>query len=319
MVEEDIFCATDVFARLKSSLSTAKPVDILSPKGNLLVGVELQDDDVDSQNESSSDSGSAPMSDEPSLETEARVEIEDALDMDAAFSTEEASNAFPKTIVVKGKPLSKSRALAMYSKYRTFRTSTDRLKRVQHVGRYSPQQSINDPSSSHLADTEPEQEVLIIHDPIATVVCCEGQIWLCIGEVNTIRIDGCPVEEVSLHLLMEDTVSISFQLLGLRTSTSAEDTSSLYDWRTFTIPEVTFTVPGRFVETVNPAVAATTSQPSNIFYLLDSAFLVALSAGLIARLSLADLKTTPKIAPSKEFPYRELGGASLQLCLHQLY
>ncbi|RXW13089.1 hypothetical protein EST38_g12763, partial [Candolleomyces aberdarensis] len=310
-VEKDVPRAADVFAKLKSSLSTAKPIDILSPKGALLIDIALQDDDDDSQNESESRSA---MPNEFS-EIEAQVEIEDMLDVDAASSAEgNSTNAIEKTIEVKGKPMLKSRALAMYSKYRTFTTSTDRLKRVQHVGRYTSQSSTSEHPSSHLADIESGEGVIVVHDPVATVLCCESQIWLCIGEVNAICIDGRTVEEISLHLLVEDTVTISFQLLGLRRSTSVEDTSGQYDWRTHSIPEITFTVPGRFIETVNPVIAMAPSQPSTVFYLLDSAFLIALSAGLVARLSLADLKKTPKIALSKEFPYKDLDGKLCFLC-----
>ncbi|TEB26935.1 hypothetical protein FA13DRAFT_1795184 [Coprinellus micaceus] len=168
--------------------------------------------------------------------------------------------------------------------------------------------------STHIAVDDPSAKTLLIHNPIVTILCCEGKAWLCIGEVNAIKVDGASVEEVVFGMLSEEFVSISFQVSGLRPSTSEEDTTAKLDWRTSTFPETTFTVPSRYVEPINPITASLPSKPSLLFYLLDSSFLNALGESLYSKLSVSELKSTPKIALSKDFPYREVGGKACFIC-----
>jgi hypothetical protein len=53
-------------------------------------------------------------------------------------------------------------------------------------------------------------------------------------------------------MLPEKIVSVSYQLLGLRPATSLNDADMNHDWRSYTIPERSFTVPGRLVQAINP-------------------------------------------------------------------
>ena len=144
----------------------------------------------------------------------------------------------------------------------------------------------------------------MVHDPIATLLWCDGKLWLCVGEIVAIKVDGRAVDKVLQHLLKEDNVRISFQLLGLRPSTLEEDPTAIHDWRTYAgTPDSTFSVPGCLLELLNPTVASLPSQPSQLFYLFDSTVLIAISAGLLSRASLDNLKLIPKIALLNPFPY----------------
>jgi hypothetical protein len=73
-----------------------------------------------------------------------------------------------------------------------------------------------------------------------------------------------------------------------------------------TIPEHSFTVPGRLVQAINPTIATQNLNPS--YYLLESSFLVALTTNLTGYLSVSDLKGIQKLTPSNIFPYREVSG-----------
>lgn len=53
-------------------------------------------------------------------------------------------------------------------------------------------------------------------DPISTLIRVEDKFWLCLGEVNGLRVDGRPVDDVSFEMLPEETVTVSYQMLGLR-------------------------------------------------------------------------------------------------------
>ena len=293
---------------------------ILAPHGVLLVGQPLDPDDIDeSLDDASMDNGgTAP---NPTTEEEAassvdnRLEVEDMLAEHAASSRESDSaeplvstRAFGRFISVNGKEVVKSRALAQYSKYRKFVSSTDRLRRVQAVGRYVSAYSSSSKCLSTLSKSTPDTPVLVVSDPIVSLLICDNRAWLSFGEVNGLKIDGDSVEFIPHEILGEATVAISYQLLGLRPATSDDDPTSKHDWRSCrTEREQSFTVAGSLVQPINPDL------PQDIgvgigYYLLDSQVLVALTASLLEKFTAADLKNVPKLAPTKDFPYRERAG-----------
>ena len=84
--------------------------------------------------------------------------------------------------------------------------STDRLKHVQDVSRFVKDISNGGQSEPPLA--EESSEILVLSDPIVTLVRIENQFWLCLGEVNAVRIDGQPASYVTL-ICLEKTLSLS--------------------------------------------------------------------------------------------------------------
>ena len=77
------------------------------------------------------------------------------------------------------------------------------------------------------------------------------------------------------------------------------------------MPEQSFTVPGRLVQSINPSIS--TKDVHSVFYLLESTVLVAFAASIFQTLDDSDLKSIPKMAPTLEFPYCEASGNVLQL------
>ena len=280
-------------------------IDIFSPFGTLLVNIPLEDDDED---ESQEDLAALEVPLEVGLENsriieaDMRVEVEESISQISPNpeASENRSAGISPTVLIKGQEVSKARALAQFSKYRKVASSTDRLKRVQQQGRYS---TLN-PDLYQLPQSE--QLVLAISDPIASFLSSDNRIWLCIGEVNALKVDGKPVEYVPHEMLPEKVVAISYQLLGLRPANTLDDPDMNHDWRSYTIPEHSFTVPGRLVQAINPTIS--TQNLSQAYYLLESSFLVALMANLMGYLSVSDLKGIQKLAPSNTFPYREVSG-----------
>jgi hypothetical protein len=121
--------------------------------------------------------------------------------------------------------------------------------------------------------------------------CCA--LALSIVSESTVSI-SLPVD-----LLQEDTVSISYQLLGLRPATTSEDVDKQikhHDWRSYAISEHTFTVPGRLVQSINLEVSMSTMHHS--YFLLQSTFLVAITASLLQSIVASDLKLAPSISRS---------------------
>lgn len=68
------------------------------------------------------------------------------------------------------------------------------------------------------------------------------------------------------------------------------------------------TVLGHLIQSVNPTASKT--HLIIPFYLLQSTFVVALTASLFQNFTVSDLKTMPKLALTKEYPYRQGSGES---------
>lgn len=116
----------------------------------------------------------------------------------------------------------------------------------------------------------------------------DNRIWLCIGEVNALKVDGKLAKYVPHEMLPEKVVIVSYQLLGLHPATNLNNTDMKNDWQSYTIPEHSFTVPGHLVQAINPTISMRDmAQP---YYLLESSFLVVLTASLMSYLTASDLK-----------------------------
>ena len=107
-------------------------------------------------------------------------------------------------------------------------------------------------------------------------------------------------------MLAEDTVSVSYQMLSLRPATLAEDPDGRYDWRMYMMTKQSFTILGHLLQSINPTTSKT--HLTIPFYLLESTVLVALAASLFQSLTVSDLKNVPKLALTKEYPYRQGSG-----------
>lgn len=151
-----------------------------------------------------------------------------------------------------------------------------------------------------------ESEVLLITDPVATLVHSENQLWLCIGEVNSLKIDGKVVGYIGLDMLSEETVVVSYQILGLRPAMSDNDPELKHDWRTYSMEERSFSAPGKLIQSINLALSVV--HKTMPFYLFESSVIVALTASIFQSLTSSDLKKVPKFAMMKEYPYQATSG-----------
>ncbi|PPR03132.1 hypothetical protein CVT24_008485 [Panaeolus cyanescens] len=309
-----------------SDLTAAcEDVDILAPKGVALYDSPVLDEEVDESLESVAfpSTGPAPLANtelEPNAcedDAEMLVDIENELagslspENPISINAYEDATPFEQHVTVNGKAMPKSRRLALYSRYRKKASSTDRLKRVQEIERYH---SSHQQAATLGTPIDPSAAVVSIHDPIATVLYCDQRVWLCLGEVNSIRVDGQPLYKIPESLLTEKVTTVSFQLLGLRPATTTDDKQGIHDWRTYNCFERTFEVPGKSIQPVDPVIAH--SQAGGPFFLFQTPFLVALAASIFERLTQNELKTVPKIAITTEFPYREHTGKSCFLCVN---
>ncbi|KAG6905140.1 hypothetical protein DXG01_004635 [Tephrocybe rancida] len=295
-----------LLAEILKEVDVCPGADILSPFGKLLVNAPLDDEDIDE----SLDIAEAMPLDVDFLGSDSestRVEVEDLIASDLSEDRDNepvdtssigTPKGFDRFVTIGGKQILKSRALALRSKYRKKSSSTDRLKRVQEIERYSQKPTLDD-SDQHGSSLF-GASCLMNHDPIGTLVVSEGRIWLCVGEINNILHDSQSVDSISLEILAEGTVTVSFQVLGLRPAKSDDDSTLQYDWRSYTLSEEkTCTVPGRFIQPLDaePEISITRSP----FYLMKSSVLVAIAAALFERIQ-PDAKKLTVFKRTREFP-----------------
>ncbi|KAH8995592.1 hypothetical protein EDB83DRAFT_2559207 [Lactarius deliciosus] len=186
--------------------------------------------------------------------------------------------------------------------------STDRLRRVQQQVRYvqsEPETLVGD-TSEELGD------ILMVDNPVATLLSCEDNIFLCIGEVIGIHIGSKAVDHLRLDVLLEDNIRITYQAYSLVCTIPSDDDpdnnthTGKYDWQARSLLPMRFKVPGNLVQPINPAL---TMPPSHTpLYLFETSTLIAFASTLRDRLSKPQLKFIPQMEQTDCFPYRERSG-----------
>ncbi|KAF8970227.1 hypothetical protein BDZ97DRAFT_1652701, partial [Flammula alnicola] len=313
LVEKDCSFAAPILEALEQKGSH----HILAPRGKLLFRLtpeEAGEDDSLDLEEISRPHRPSAISDELD---DNRVEIEDSFveqdHGDTVLSqTADSGRKFDRHIEFEGTRMLKSRALSLYSKRlgKDGPSSTDRLKRVQEVERYAGSTPLS--SAYGTTPSSVSQPLLVIQDPVATVVRCQDHLFLCIGEVNGIKINSdsaiTAVPQADLYELEKITVSI--QVLGLRPSTSDDDISLQNDWRSYRIKELTLHVPGKYIQAMDPEFVS--RGIGQMFYLFQGTFLVGLAAMILGQLTSNNIKELARIPHTDNFPYREHTGTILQ-------
>jgi hypothetical protein len=305
--EEIINMLADDIQSLKDDCAKSPgTIDILSPFGKLLVTQPLDQND----NEDDDDFWCGPISEESPSDSNRIAgagfsqEIEDRM---MEEDVNEAPAAFLRYITTKnGTKVNKARALALCLKDNKTTSSTDRLRRVREVPRFNMTDVVDGYESAFGSPS------LMLGDPIASMLRCEGKIFLSIGEVINITLSNNAVEQVELELLPEDIVSVTYQLVHLTSATELDDPTLKSDWRSkrgMNVLPMQFTAPGRLVSNINPTVVNPKDPRSNVFYLFDSVALINLAAHFNHGVSLADGKKIPTVTRSLVFPYLFKGEA----------
>ncbi|KAF6747646.1 hypothetical protein DFP72DRAFT_821447 [Ephemerocybe angulata] len=274
-------------------------INLLAPSGALLVNVPLEEDDLDESSERFALNANTDPADAAPETSQNADPADPAPETNLNGMTKTPHAAIPShSILVNGKKMRKSKVVAMFSRYRKKVTSWDRLKRVQEMERY---QSAHDQGHEYGSDTR----LLLIHDPIATLIYSDSRLWLAVGEVNGIKFAGKVIDRLGHNLLKEKAAKISFQLVGLRQVDFEDSRDGSEDWRTYMVPGTSYELPGKCIEILSPEFSLSNGKSS---YLLDTQALVATAAALVQRLSPSDLKAMPKRSSTLDYPYRERGG-----------
>jgi hypothetical protein len=294
-------------------LSQVQGVDILSPFGEILVNQRDLEDEYDySELAADYNTSETPILSTEHLSTEASVPYTQEGDMEDAMAEEMPRNQIISEIIIAGQKTTKAKALRHRMMYQTSRASTDRLKCVQHISCFNP--IISESESPELEsstiisfDGTLGAPCLRIGNPIAILVQCEGHVFLAVAQVNRLRFASKnDLHEIAIHLLVDDTAKVDFQILCLISATVENDPEQVHDWCwSFQMESLCENIPGRFAHPINPTISVRT--PGKPTYLFESSFLVALSSSLHQDLLPQDRKILPVVKRSDYFPYRNSG------------
>lgn len=205
-------------------------------------------------------------------------------------------------IVVNDKSTLKPKALHECFLNWTTHTSTDRLKRVQHLPCFT---DTSDPENNLISFDSPlGQPPLHIGNPVASLVQCERMVFLVIGQVNWIMFGGhSDVSALNINLLDDKNTKISYQILRIRPATIADDPGEQHDWIWSLKMELHCeNVPESLIHPLNPTVSVQT--PGQPTYLFASDILLTITASIYGELAPSKFSKIPAVKQTDYFPYQ---------------
>lgn len=213
--------------------------------------------------------------------------------------------AFGRTISVDNGTtmLSKSRALSLLFKYSKTTSSADCLHQVQqqtHFITSQPDTTLQDSYSDN------PDNILFVNNPVASLLSCENNLFLAIGEILALHMGSKSVDHIPLDVILKDTTRITYQVYNLIGTSLDDDNSQLNDWCTRELLSMKFKVPGCLVQPINPVLATPPSHAP--FYLFDTATLVSLTSSLHDQMTKPSLKLIPQALKTHQYPYCEASG-----------
>ena len=107
---------------------------------------------------------------------------------------------------------------------------------------------------------------------------CDQRLFLCIGEVNGLFLNGKSVEDIPVSMLPEKISQVSYQGLRLMPATFSDVPDGKYDWRSSSLFTLSAKVPGVLVQPINPGIA--THIPGNSFFVFETSVLMAIAVNL---------------------------------------
>lgn len=195
--------------------------------------------------------------------------------------------------------------------------STDRLKRVAQMQRYSAATEANDIIAE---DPLSSANILTIDMPIASLLKCEGCTFLCVGEVNDILLDSVSVDEINVDSLYERSVVVSYQMLYLTSATANDDPGLKYDWQSSYRRGTSYNVSGHLIQPIDPGVSAKSGVESAPYYLCKSEMLVGAGALLLQHVAGLSMPIViPTVKQSVDFPYTESKNGKLRTQMYLIH
>ena len=327
--QQAVTCIPDAESIFKQLADGVPNVDMLSPLGTLLVNQRDRECDGEDQGEGNSlDNADDLGLEEPALIPGTTQDSWTPLshthdgDVEDAIADEMPRNNVDSSIIVQGQTTSKAKALRYRMAFRSTRSSTDRLKRVQNIPCFSSTTSMVNPTGDLTSDswgstTSYDSTSLVptlrVGNPVALLVRCDTLVVLALAQVNRLQFASeSNLDELADHLLADPTTKVDCQLLRVVPATIEDDPTHVHDWCWSSHMEATCeNVDGRYVHLLNPAISVL--RPGKPTFLFEGSFLVTLSCSLFQDLQPQDYRRLPVVRRTEFFPYRFEGMLGLHL------
>ena len=233
-------------------------------------------------------------------------ELEDAVAEDQWHSSEAYENSvILHSVEIEGVTMKKSHAISQKFRYAASASSTDWLHHVTQESRFKSTGGLAVPYSQ-TGDASINESILSLLQPIATVVACEGKVFLCIAKVNGLFHDYQPVDTVPLSILSGKGIHVLYQGFCLILASHSDDSDGKHDWRSKDLFRHSAKVPGALVLPINPDL--TSHKLCNAHFLFQSSELMQFATTLSDSVCHSHCKAIPQVSPSDHFPYREQDG-----------
>ena len=145
-----------------------------------------------------------------------------------------------------------------------------------------------------------------MEDPVTVLVVCDGHLFLAIGQVNAIKINGQYCQSVQADLLSKETVTLGLQILQLKSSNLTLANGKQADWVWEHGVEASLSI---LVHRISPDIGRMVledSQPLSV-YAFHSDDLQELAASMYCELCTDELKSLPKVKMTDHYPYHFQG------------
>ncbi|KAI0027218.1 hypothetical protein K488DRAFT_91135 [Vararia minispora EC-137] len=229
-----------------------------------------------------------------------RCEFEDQLQAEAAVS---ANTQFGHMIRVGDITMNKSHTLAAAFQFRTSPNSTDHLRHVQGVSRYL---SNYDEDRTTFSSTDSTGSALYVNHPIATLLLCEGNLFLAIGDIIRLKVHSKRSDHVSISLLNEpQAMQVTYQLLWLVPAPVDNAGSPNPRWQASgLVSRLARTVAGPLVLPINPDLTGTPDGAPAFIFEGEQLLSLAMALNECIALSHMSRSDAPKIAPDVQYLLR---------------
>lgn len=180
-------------------------------------------------------------------------DLEDAIAEEDSESTNRHSPCFN----LDGQKVYKAQYLNQLFLHSKNPNSHDHLKHVAQIPWYAIKEVTPVMADNIVVDgsTDDDSQLLLLDQPVATMVHCDSKLFVVIGEVNDIIQDTEHQDQILLDLLGEPAVRVVYQLLYIIPSTTSGDPTLENDWISSGLHVKTYIVPGILVKPLNPALS----------------------------------------------------------------
>ena len=151
-----------------------------------------------------------------------------------------------------GKHIHKVKVLHEFTRFMKISNLTDHLRHVANTSSFTQQLPMQ---HHHIGDDSiTETNCVLIQDPVAVLLQCNGIPFLGVAQVNSIKVNKSTQSVVSKDLLSEETITLGIQILHLKSFNIPLLNGRDGGWVWEHGHDASVIVTGKFVQQINPEI-----------------------------------------------------------------